>query len=134
MTFDEFSAHVLNEIPKGTVLNNPRRGTTTILDYRDGLILYRRGHSSFRVELRVLYDAVVHFRGKRVASPDLQLYAPSVFDSRRPHFGHSCNCTVLFLLLQQIRVIDEISGRGVRGDPFSITVPHDLPARNGRDS
>jgi hypothetical protein len=39
-----------------------------------------------------------------------------------PAGGHSCNCTMLFILLKAIGAVDRIQGEGVRGDPFWVTI------------
>ena len=68
-----------------------------------------------------LYAAYTTFRGKTVSSTDLREYAPQVFDSKRS--GHSCNCTLLFMVLKMIGAITTIEGKGVRGNPFRVTIP-----------
>ncbi len=121
--FQEFSGRVRMAVPPGTVLDNPGGGTTTILSYDGETLRYRRGRSRFGVSLRDLYRAADAFRGQRITSAKLQRFAPEVFDSRRPHFGHSCNCTVLYMLLQQAGYVVEIGGAGVRGNPFFVELP-----------
>jgi hypothetical protein len=120
MDFSAFLRTVESRVPAGTVLDNPGGGTTRIVSYRDAHVTYVRGSSRFRVSLRDLHAALSHFGGARVTSNDLKEFAPTVFDSGTEHPGHSCNCTLLFMLLREIGVVDQVHGRGVRGSPFWV--------------
>jgi hypothetical protein len=123
MSLDEFAAAIRRAAPEGTVLPNPGGGTTTIVAYTGEKLRYRRGRSTIYVSLRDLYDAYYRFRGKTVTSPELRRAAPTVFDSSAPHYGHSCNCAVFFMLLQQAGIVERIGGSGTVGDPFRVRIP-----------
>lgn len=120
MDFDTFYQAIESRVPPGTVLQNPGGGTSTILSCRAAHVTYLRRNSRIRVSLRDLHAAFMHFAGRRLTSSRLKEFAPNVFDSGVEHPGHSCNCTVLFLLLREIGVVDHIHGGGVRGNPFWV--------------
>jgi len=120
MDFSEFKQRVHESIPKGTILDNPGGGTSTILSYPPDAVSYRRGNSTMYVSLRDLFDGYVRFKGGHMSSSDLKVINPSVFDSQARPAGHSCNCTFLFMLLQKIGVVTHIQGCGVRGNPFFV--------------
>jgi hypothetical protein len=127
MDYLVFRELVQRTTPIGCVLDNPGSGTTTILGYDGDFLKYRRGRSPFKAPLRVFWEVVNRFAGKRLKSSELQKVAPEVFDSRSPHFGHSCNCTVLYLLLHRAGIVERIGGKGVRGNPFFVEIPRELP-------
>jgi len=108
--------------PPNKVLKNPGGGTTTIIGYDKTYLTYIRGRSKFRVSIIDLYKAYKTFYGTQVSSIDLKRINPKVFDSRAPHFGHSCNCTTLFMLLKDIGLVKKIHGKGVRGNPFFVDI------------
>ena len=114
-----FHRRMVAELPPGTVMRNLGAGTTTIKSYSAGKVSYVRGKSSFRVAISDLFSAYSHFRGARVRSRDLRLYAPMVFDSSARPAGHSCNCTFLFMVLRRLSMATAVEGRGTRFDPFS---------------
>jgi hypothetical protein len=118
MNFKEFASSVKQKIPVGAVLQNPGGGTSTIVSYDEDRVCYERGHSKFYIELVELWRAVEHFKGQRMTTVGLKEYKPSVFDSSQN--GHNCNCTFLFLLLQEIAVVPQIHGTGRSGDPFGV--------------
>ena len=122
MEFDRFKEQIRNSIPVGTKLKNPSRGISTISSYSSSKISYVRGSSTIDVTFRDLFDAYHYFRGKKVMSSALKKYAPSVFDSASRPAGHSCNCTFLFLVLQQLGVAENIGGKGVKGDPYFVEI------------
>ena len=70
------------------------------------------------VPIRDLYATYRAFGGQAVSSADLRHFAPRVFDSKRG--GHSCNCTVFFMALRAMRLVDRIEGAGRPGDPFWV--------------
>lgn len=109
-------------IPVGLVLENPGGGTSTILECSQSFIKYRRGKSTIRVEFKDLYSAYTVYKGRRVSSSDLKQFAPSVFDSRAKPAGHSCNATLLFILLRESALSGDIGGGGVRGNPFFVHI------------
>jgi len=120
MDYAEFSESLQMAVPPGTILNNPGKGTSTVISYPDGKVSYKRGGARFYVSIRDLYDAYKHFKGQLVDTSDLKSYAPTIFDSTKN--GHSCHCTFLFLSLQRMGIVDEIQGQGVRGSPFSVDI------------
>jgi hypothetical protein len=120
MDFDAFSRLMHITVTPGTVFPNPGGGSSELIDFSSGSLIYRRGNSRIYVSLRDLYNAYAHFRGSNVSSTDLRQYRPSVFDSVAG--GHSRNCTMLFILLKAIGAVDRIQGEGVRGNPFWVTI------------
>lgn len=123
MEFPTFVSLVKSKLPQGTVLQNPGGGTTTIKDYNGDVLVYRRRNSDFRVALRALYGAFITFQGGRLSSAQLRDFAPHVFDSKGKPPGHSCNCTLLYMLLREIGTVERIRGAGVRGAPFYVDIP-----------
>ena len=121
MNFKEFIDQTKQHFPVGTVVNNPGRGQTTIIAY-DYRIKYKRGNSDITVTFRDLYDAYLNFRGMHITSTELAKFRPSVFSSQARPAGHSCNCTLLFMILEQLKLSGEIHGRGVKGNPFTVKI------------
>ncbi|MCT7609839.1 hypothetical protein N5U14_03160 [Aliarcobacter butzleri] len=98
---------------------NPSRKGTTIIKNNDGSkITYQRKKSNISIEIQQLWDTYQKFLGNIVSSTDLKQYRPDIYDSNKS--GHSCNYTTLFLILQDIGIINSINGNGVRGNPFWI--------------
>lgn len=120
MEFDTFAQRLRASLPEGTKLENPGGGTSTVLWCDGERVSYRRGKSRFYVSLSDLYSAYMHFAGGDVTTRELKDHAPGVFDSTRK--GHNCNCTFLFLALQQMGLTEEIWGRGRSGAPFGVTL------------
>ena len=119
MDYLAFHHRFTSDLPVGTVLRNPGGGVTEIMNYTaNGRLVYRRGRSRMYVSLRDLYAAWQQFQGQRVSSVDLRAFAPEVFNSKAG--GHSCNCTVLFMALRAVGLIDRIEGAGKRGDPYRV--------------
>jgi hypothetical protein len=118
MNLKEFASSVKSKVPVGTVLENPRRGTSTILSYDGDRVCYERGHSRFYIDLAELGEAVEHFKGQYVTTAALKEFKPGVYDSSQR--GHNCNCTLLFLLLREVGTIRKIQGTGKSGDPFGM--------------
>ena len=123
MTRQEFIHAARQAFPSGYEFDNPGGGTTRILSVDAIGIAYRRGNSRISVQFADLYSAYERFKGRQVSSTDLRRFSPSVFDSNARPADHSCNCTFLFHVLQRLAVTDgPLEGRGVRGDPFSISI------------
>jgi hypothetical protein len=120
MNYEEFVQAFHRLLPPNTVLNNPGGGTTTIVDFNDEKIKYKRRNSDFRVKYADLFDAFDHFRGKRVSTNDLKAFRPKVFSSKNS--GHDCNCTFLFQFLQTAGKVDGIHGDGKRNRPFWVVI------------
>ncbi len=123
MTLEEFAASLKEAIPLGSVLENPGGGTSTITNYTQAFITYRRGKSSISVSYEKLFHAYLAHKGRKVSASDLKQFAPSVFDSTARPAGHSCNATLLFLMLNRLGLSSEIGGSGVRGDPYFVSIP-----------
>jgi hypothetical protein len=118
--YPSFVARIAEAFPKGTVLKNPGRGTTKIISDPGSVLTFRRANSRFRVHISDLHRAYLTFKGKRVSTANLKAFAPEVFNTKEN--GHDCNCTTLFLLLNGMGLSTSIMGRGVRGDPFWVTM------------
>lgn len=104
------------------MVDNPGGGTSRIVAYSDTNVSYIRGSSRIAVAFTDLYAAYSSFKGKHVSSSDLRAFRPSVFDSAARRAGHSCNCTFLFCILNELNLSGPISGSGVRGNPYSVVV------------
>lgn len=117
---DSFVHRLRRSLPVGTVLQNPGRGTTTVISLDGDRLRYRRGRSDFYVDLCQLYAAALEFAGSRVTTKHLKAHAPSVFDLKQG--GHGCHATVLLMVLAKIGISGPITGRGVTGDPFGVDV------------
>jgi hypothetical protein len=114
----EFRRQLLVSVPRGMVFQNPGGGTSEVVSLTDENLCYRRRNSNITVAIGDLYRAYANFAGGRLSSRDLRAFMPRVFDSTQS--GHSCNCTMLFMLLQHLHLCDSIEGRGVAGDPFWV--------------
>jgi hypothetical protein len=123
MNLQTFRAGIVRTTPPGTVLDNPGRGTSSVLSYSSAGITYLRGRSKIYVAFADLFAAYSRFKGDRVSATDLKAFSPPVFDSKGTPPGHSCNCTFLFLLLQNLGLASSTHGRGVRGDPYCVDIP-----------
>jgi len=117
MNYKEFKSAVIQNLPPGTLLDNPGGGTSIIKTYKDDTVRYQRGKSTFSASLKLFHEVVVAFDGQTLSSTALKQYSHK-FDSTRS--GHSCNCTLLFLILQKIGLVDKILGSGKKGDPFYV--------------
>lgn len=122
MNYTEFLHRVHKSIPPGTILVNPGGGTSKIKSYSSECVSYVRKNSTITVSLKDLFDEYTRFKGGRVSSSDLKRANPAVFDSQARPAGHSCNCTLLFMILKEIGIVSHIYGRGVSGDPFFIVL------------
>ena len=121
MDYLDFHHRLVAALPPGTILQNPGGGTTEILNYTasDNLV-YLRGRTRIYVSIRELFVAYQLFQGQMVSSADLRDFAPKIFDSKQS--GHSCNCTVLFMVLRAMGLVDRIEGRGVAGYPYRVNL------------
>lgn len=122
MDLNAFVAGIRHAFPVGTVIDNPGGGISTIIGFSDTHVSYKRGRSSILVDFVDLHDAYSRFRGEEVSSTDLRKFRPSVFDSAARPAGHSCNCTFLFRLLEELKLSGPMRGSGVRGNPYSVKV------------
>ena len=120
MEYLEFLRATMSALPQDKIVPNPLSGTTRIVKYSGDTLVFQRRNSKFYVSLRVLHRILNHFEGGDVSSRDLRRYAPEIFDSRKG--GHSCNCTMLFIISVATGIADTIEGRGQAGDPFYITI------------
>ncbi len=123
MTLLEFCQMLKTVVPVGSTLDSPGGGTSKIIKYSQSFITYRRGKSDIRVSYVDLFRAYVKHKGRKVSSSDLKRFAPAVFDSKARPAGHSCNTTILFLLLRKLDLSSDISGSGVKGDPYYVSIP-----------
>jgi hypothetical protein len=117
MTYEEFKKAVIKNLPPGKILDNPGGGTTLIKSYTGDILKYQRGKSTFPASLKLFYEAKVKYTGLKLSSSTLKQLSP-MFDSNRS--GHSCNCTLLFMILRDIGIVDKILGNGRSGDPFYV--------------
>lgn len=122
MTLVEFRKAIEKAVPTGTILENPGGGTSRITSVTKERISYIRGSSTMSVKFADLFSAYESFRGNSVSSTDLRKFAPGVFDSTARPAGHSCNCTFLFGVLKLAGLAAELTGSGVRGDPYSTVL------------
>jgi len=116
MTLEQFEHALRQELPAGTVLQNPGGGTSTVMKYTESKVVYKRGQLAIYVKTKDLYDAYCRFAGEEVTTNDLKEHSPQVFDSSEN--GHNCNCTFLIMALNRIGIASAIDGTGRRGDPF----------------
>lgn len=120
MDYLRFRDLVTAAAPPGTVLENPGRGTSTVVKYEDDRLCYIRGEARFYVHLADLYAAYRRFLGQDVETTGVKRFAPEIFDTKRG--GHDCHTTVLFRLLEAAGLSSEIWGRGQRGAPFGVSI------------
>jgi len=120
MTYEQFDEAIRESLPLGLVLENPGRGSSTIVRCTATHITYLRGKCSICVNIRNLYEAYWRFVGTTVKTSDLKRFAPAVFDSSAN--GHNCNATFLLMVLKEIGLASAIEGSGRRGDPFFASV------------
>ncbi len=118
LTQQEFITIAINKVPAGSVLKNPGKGKSTIIKYDNERLCYKRGDSSFYVDLGEFASAYNNFLGKFVTTTKLKEYKPEIFDSNNE--GHNCHCTLLFLYLKEMGLVDTIHGRGKVGSPFGV--------------
>ncbi|MBF0503206.1 MAG: hypothetical protein HQM09_23995 [Candidatus Riflebacteria bacterium] len=123
MGFDEFRTAIQAKITPQTIFFNPGGGTSQVVAVSDEQIRYRRGISTVTLRIRDIFDAYYFHRGDRMATTDLKEFRPSVYDSKARPSGHSCNCTFLLLLLQELGIVFEICGAGKKRDPFFVRIP-----------
>jgi hypothetical protein len=122
MNRSTFFQKVVDECNTTRRLNFPPFKECEILKACEDAITYRRGQSQFKVRISDLYDATEHFSGYRVKTSDIRKFRPNVFDSKARPAGHSCNISLLFMLLLRLKIARELQGRGVSGDPYSVFI------------
>jgi hypothetical protein len=122
MNLENFVTQVNSSFPVGTILQNPGGGTSLIMASDNSKISYKRGKSTMSVRLIDLFEAYLQFQGMRLTSSNLKIFKPAIFDSSARPAGHSCNCTILFLILEGLKLCEPILGAGVRGNPFSVKI------------
>lgn len=127
MDTEEFVGRARAAVPAGIVFPNLGAGTTRIVRHDARHVVYQRGGSTIDISWDWLYEAYAHFSGRRMSSSQLREFRPEVFDSSVRPAGHSCNCTFLLQLLVRMGVVQRgVEGRGVRGDPFAVTIRADV--------
>jgi hypothetical protein len=77
-------------------------------------------------ELDKYWNALTPFWGKSISTESLKTECPEVFSAKKK--GYNCMAIFLFLILQKIGLVKEISGKGLPADPFSIELPQDPEA------
>lgn len=120
MTYNEFCEKLSNCIWKEQKLKNPGKGVSTIKSITQNTVTYIRGNSAISIKINELFNVYSLFRGKRCTTNDLRNYKPNVFDSKAN--GHSCNCTILFMVFKEMLIIKDIEGKGCAGYPFYINI------------
>lgn len=121
MTIKQLFEQLKPAFSKGSTLDNPGGGITTITGIGEENISYIRGASRMYLPYAAMVDALNIFADKTITTTDLKDLNPAVFDSKKG--GHSCNCTVMFCILERMGLIDSgIKGSGRRGSPFSIKI------------
>lgn len=112
---------VKDKIKVGLVFKNPGKGISEIVSISDLGIYYRRGNSKMLIKYHDIEKVYKEFKGKTMSTKDLKEFDPKVFESKNG--GHSCNCTVLFLIFKECGLINgDIFGSGKRGNPFHINI------------
>ena len=117
----EFVQLFMASLPNGLSLQNPSRGTSTIIWCDGQKVCYKRGNLRLYIDLSYLFEAFRHFNGRLVTTNNLKEMAPQIFDSDRN--GHNCHCTFFFMALRQMGIVNEILGTGRVGSPFGISLP-----------
>jgi hypothetical protein len=119
MTFDEFHGELKSKITLGKVMDNPEKGTSTIIAYtQNGNICYLRGEHCISIPIIEIYNAYQKYSGKRCSSTDLKALNPSVFGAQ----GHGCNCSFLFMVLREMGLCSEIRRVGNGSSSFGVDV------------
>jgi hypothetical protein len=77
-------------------------------------------------ELDRYWNALAPFWGKSVTTESLKQDCPDVFSSKKK--GYNCMAIFLFMLLQKIGMVKEITGKGLPGEPFAVELPADPEA------
>lgn len=114
----EFVEDVKKRLIAGTILNNPKKGTSTVVKYEGDVLIYMRGKTKYRVNLIELAKTYENFKGTTVTTSDLGKYNPNVFGKKGT--AHACNRSFFLILMQKIGFTKKISGKGRAGDPFRI--------------
>lgn len=119
---DDFYALWRQKLPDGTQMDNlSGDNVTTIVGYSDTKGFYQRGDSTIKIAFADLYWGYqqVHSAGNAgLTTTELKERRPTVFDSEHRPAGHSCNCTFLFQGLEELGLVAEVRGRGVKRSPF----------------
>lgn len=95
-------------------------GTTKLLSCDNNKIRYKRGKTTFSLSIEELWAVYQKYFKEKVSSSDLRKYKPHIFSSN--HKGHSCHCTTLFLIFKELNIVNNIFGKGVKGNPFYIKI------------
>jgi hypothetical protein len=123
----EFISTAKKILIAGKKFETPGGGINTIKNVSDNGFSYEKPRkeplkkpSIISVVFVDFYTAYVEFKNKKCSSNDLKEYAPYIFDSKAKEGkkGHSCNCTMFFMVLKEMKLIDKIVGKGVKGSPF----------------
>ena len=109
-----FKTLIKLNVPVETVLKNPGKGTSTVLFYTGKGIYYRRGKSRIFIAFKDCYETFDQFKGQRVATSDLKIFRSHIYDSKAEEPGHSCNCTMVFLLFKKAGLASAILCGAIR--------------------
>jgi hypothetical protein len=121
--FELFLINFRKKICTGKIYNNPGGGTSEIVSIADSNeITYKRKNSLISINIYEIYGVYKLFYGKKCSSSDLKKYKPHIFDSNARPAGHSCNCTFLFMVLEELNLVNKIYGEGVKGNPFFVNI------------
>lgn len=117
----ELTACILAKIKQGMTYPNPQKGTSRIASITRERIVYIRGSSRITLRIEDIHGVYEQYKGKKCSSNDLKNFEPKVFDSNQN--GHSCNCTFLFTVLNEIGLTENgIEGQGKPYKPFYIRI------------
>ena len=117
----ELNKMIEDNLKVGMIFDNPGGGTSEIVSITLDRITYLIKNSKIQIKIDDIVEAYNKFREKEVKTSELKEFKPKVFDSKKS--GHSCNCTMLFMILCKLGLTDgEIRGRGVARNPFFIKI------------
>ena len=108
-------------IKEGNIFENLGKGTSQIYKIDDEKIIFIRGKSKITFFRNYLESVYKEYHGQMVTTTKLKEFLPEGFSSK--HKGHDCNCTFLFVVLNEIGFVkDGFHGKGVKGNPFYINL------------
>jgi hypothetical protein len=122
MDFSEFVSAFHEQIKVGSIFQNPKKGDSTVISVKNGIVKYNRKKYSFSISIEVLYQSYSSFIGRKMSTNDLKAYKPEIFDTKARPAGHDCNTTFLLCVLVQMNLAKSVDGKGVSGDPFFVII------------
>lgn len=97
------------------ILDNPRRGTSIILNIDEEKIRFQRGSSPITYRIEDIGSAFEHFKGKKVSTSDLRKFDARVYDNK------PCRATFFLMLMCRCQLTKNgIKGNGCPGNPFYV--------------